>query len=75
MIARSPDNSQIIDEINSTDFAVKKHALLFIGASLSEPHTSVTALGTCVCMFALCAWTDHLQNERIQIFHEDRYRA
>ena len=23
-----------------------------IGASLSEPHTSVTALRTCVCMFA-----------------------
>ena len=55
MIARSPDNSQIVHEINSTDFAVKKRALLFIGASLSEPHTSVTGLGTCVCMFALCA--------------------
>ena len=24
----------------------------FIGASLSEPHTSGTALRTCVCMFA-----------------------
>ena len=25
---------------------------MLIGASLSEPHTSGTALGTCVCMFA-----------------------
>jgi len=24
-----------------------------IGASLNEPHTSVTSLHTCVCMFAL----------------------
>ena len=49
-----------------------------IGASLSEPHTSVTALRTCVYMFVcLLTWTDHLPkilNERIQIFHEDRYR-
>ena len=28
-----------------------------IGVSLSEPHTSVTSLHQCVCMFA---WTDHL---------------
>ena len=45
-----------------------------IGASLSEPHTSVTSLRTCVCMFAcLRAWTDHLPkilNEHIQIFLE-----
>ena len=49
-----------------------------IGASLSEPHTSMTALHTCVCIYAcLFVWTDHLPevlNERIQIFHEDRYR-
>ena len=32
-----------------------------IGASLSEPHTSVTSLHTCVCMLAcLLAWTDHI---------------
>ena len=45
----------------------------FIEASLSEPHTSVTSLRTCVCMFA---WTDHLPqilNERIHIFHDDRH--
>ena len=55
---------------------------MMIGASLSEPHTSVTSLRTCVCMFVclfvcLLAWTDHLPkilNQRIQIFHEDRYR-
>ena len=30
---------------------------IVIGASLSEPHTSVTALRTCVCMLAcLLAW-------------------
>ena len=31
-----------------------------IGASLSESHTSMTSLRSCVCMFAcLFAWTDH----------------
>ena len=49
--------------------------VILIGASLSEPYTSVTSLHTCVCMFAcLLAWTDHLPktlNECIQIFHED----
>ena len=35
--------------------------LEIIGASLSEPHTSVTALHTHVCIYAcLLAWTDHL---------------
>ena len=28
------------------------HAAVVFGASLSEPHTSVTSLHTCVCMFA-----------------------
>ena len=37
------------------------HPHNIIGVSLSEPHTSVTALRTCVCMLAcLLAWTDHL---------------
>ena len=31
--------------------------LFLIGASLSEPHTSVTAL--CMCVYVLFAWTDH----------------
>ena len=30
---------------------------MVIGASLSEPHTSVTSLGMRVCIYA---WTDHL---------------
>jgi len=35
--------------------------LLVVGASLSKPHTSVTSLPPCMCMFAcLLAWTDHL---------------
>ena len=49
-----------------------KYLNALIGVSLSEPHTSVTSLRTCVCMLA---WTDHLPqilNEHIQIFHEDR---
>ena len=34
---------------------------VFIGASLSEPHTNVTALRTRVCMLVcLFVWTDHL---------------
>ena len=34
---------------------------LLIGASLSEPHTSVTSLRACVCMLVcLLAWTDHI---------------
>ena len=34
---------------------------IVIGASLSEPHTSVSSLHTRVCMFAcLLAWTNHL---------------
>ena len=38
---------------------------IVFGASLSEPHTSVTSLRTCVCIYAcllacLLAWTDHL---------------
>ena len=32
--------------------AYMKNIVIFIGASLSEPHTSVTALRTCVCMLA-----------------------
>ena len=32
-----------------------------IGASLSKPHTSVTALRTCVCIYlSMLVWTDHL---------------
>ena len=32
-----------------------------IGASLSEPHTSVTALHMCVSIYlAIYLWTDHL---------------
>ena len=34
---------------------------LFIGTSLNEPHTSVTALRTCVSIYlSICLWTDHL---------------
>ena len=39
----------------------------FIGVSLSEPHTSVTALAEVVCMFAAihCKF-------KMSVFHEDR---
>ena len=46
------------------------HEYIF-GASLSKPHTSVTALHMRVCIYV---WTDHLPeilNEQIQIFHYD----
>ena len=51
-------------------------AKYIIGASLSEPHTSVTALCTHVCMLVcLLVGLDRPLtvnfNERIQIFHND----
>ena len=61
--------SKILHHVSSTVASIY-HAT--VGASLSEPHTSVPALHTCVCIYAcLLAWTDHLLNERI-IFHDDR---
>ena len=38
----------------------------FIGASLSEPHTSVSSLRVCVCMLA---WTDHIPEILNMRFH------
>ena len=54
--------------------------LEIIGASLTKPHTSVTALHMWVCIYAcLFACLDRPLtvnfNERIQIFHEDRPEA
>ena len=45
-----------------------------VGASLSEPHTSGTALRRCVCIQP-CGHIPYILNERIQIFHEDRSRS
>ena len=43
---------------------------LLIGASLSEPHTSVTSLRACVCMLVcLLAWTDHIPEILNMRFH------
>ena len=40
-----------------------------IGASLSEPHASVTALSTCVCIYlAMLVWTDHLHKFQMNAF-------
>ena len=39
-------------EVRPNTFYCKLEKDVIIGASLSEPHTSVTALRTCVCMFA-----------------------
>ena len=47
-----------------------------IGASLSEPHTSRTALWKCVNVHTYvlaCGHIPYILNERIQIFHEDHY--
>ena len=43
--------------------------LYIIGVSLSEPHTSVTALQTCVCMYVclLAAKNRKFLNERVHI--------
>ena len=49
-----------------------------IGVSLSEPHTSGTALGMCVNVHAcllVAIYCKFFVNERIQMFHEDRSRA
>ena len=56
-----------------------------IGVSLSEPHTSVTALRTCLCVSMLAClgigptidliFDIEILFERIQIFHEDRREA
>ena len=46
---------------------------IFIGVSLSEPHTSGTVLRKCVNVRAcLLAAIYRTRNECIQIFHEDR---
>ena len=37
--------------VDHTKDDMLKKSIAFLGASLSEPHTSVTALRTCVCMF------------------------
>ena len=42
--------------------------MLLIGASLSEPHTSVTALRTCVCMYvcmSVCGHIPKILNKRV----------
>ena len=54
---------------NSCDSYKEKYN---IGASLSELHTSVTALRTCVY---LCLLGPTILIERIQIFHKDRREA
>jgi len=48
--------------------------MLLVGASLSEPHTSVTSLRACVCMLVcllacLLAWTDHIPEILNMRFH------
>ena len=50
--------------------------VIIIGASLSEPHTSVTALSTCVCIYAcLLGPTTYREFQmsafKILIFHCD----
>ena len=49
------------------------HLTRIIGASLSEPHTSVAALRTRVylCLLACLLRPTTYRNERFQIFHDD----
>ena len=64
MCAAGCDKEVIVLKIDSIHYIDVKFEQLLVGASLSEPHTSVTALHTCVCvcLLAVCllAWTDHL---------------
>ena len=61
--------------MHSHDTQMLAHLNLIVGASLSEPHTSVTSLRTRVCIYlcllaCLLAWTDHLPdilNKRVNI--------
>ena len=49
---------RLVESVENHEFAHdRKHTMYVIGASLREPHTSVTALHTHVCIYA---WTDHL---------------
>ena len=44
--------------------------LKVIGAGLSEPHTSVTALRMCVCMYvcmSVCGHIPKILNKRVEI--------
>ena len=47
---------------------------MVIGASLSEPHTSVSSMHTCVCMFA-CLDQPLIVNymSAFKILHEDQH--
>ena len=52
---RRPQFCMIVVCVNFCDSALLLSGSIFIeviGASLSEPHTSVTSLHPCVCMFA-----------------------
>ena len=64
----------VCDEALATLWYCLWDTLHIIGASLSEPHTSVTALCMCVCISKLVCLDRALTvdlNEHIQIFHND----
>ena len=46
--------------MNVNNLKPKDKGSSVIGASLSEPHTSGTALRTCVCMFACLLACGHI---------------
>ena len=58
LIAEGGDTCiNIKDEDGVSYMYVKVPGTLIIGASLSKPHNSVTALWKCVCIYV---WTNHL---------------
>ena len=66
-----PKNGAVIASIKTLT-GIKLKAV--VGASLSEPHTSGTALRRCVCIRP-CGHIQYILNERIQIFHKDCSRS
>ena len=53
-------SSPVCDAMH-VQFCIQQLGIPIIGASLSEPHTSMAALRTCLCIhLSMLAWTDHL---------------
>ena len=72
-----------LNRVGNCKYAQNIIPYLVIGASLSEPHTGVTALRTCVCMsvcLSVCGHIPKILNERAfklrrWVPYEDRARC
>ena len=54
--------TKFLADLGEARVLCERRSKLLIGASLSGPHTSMTALRMRVCIYAcfVLAWTDHL---------------